>query len=165
MFVIVRAVTYATLFIAFFLVALPAQVLARYGVTAPPVGAAQLAGIALTVAGAAITVACVLAFARLGRGTPAPFDPPQRLVTRGPYAVIRNPMYVGAVLALAGASLYYASWPLLIYALGFLIAAHLIAVLYEEPTLRRTFGAEYEAYCKKVGRWWPRKAPEPELSR
>jgi protein-S-isoprenylcysteine O-methyltransferase Ste14 len=64
-------------------------------------------------------------------------------------------MYAGAGLALAGAALYYQSIALLGYDALFLILTHLFVVLYEEPTLRRTFGKEYEAYCRQAGRWWP----------
>ncbi len=98
---------------------------------------------------------CILTFALLGRGTPAPFDPPRRLVVRGPYRYVRNPMYLGAGLALAGAALFYETGVLWAYAGGFLVLTHLLVVLYEEPTLRRTFGEDYETYCRQVRRWWP----------
>ena len=64
-------------------------------------------------------------------------------------------MYAGAGLALAGAALSYQSIALLGYAAVFLVVMHAFVVLYEEPTLRRMFGKEYEAYCRQVGRWWP----------
>jgi protein-S-isoprenylcysteine O-methyltransferase Ste14 len=64
-------------------------------------------------------------------------------------------MYIGAGLALAGAALFYESVPLLLYVGIFLLATHLFVVLYEEPTLRRSFGAEYEAYCHRIRRWRP----------
>jgi len=95
----------------------------------------------------------------VGRGTPAPFDPPRRLVIRGPYRFVRNPMYVGAGLALAGAALFYESLPLLAYGGVFLLACHLFVLSYEEPTLKRTFGPDYEAYCHHVNRWRPRLRP------
>jgi protein-S-isoprenylcysteine O-methyltransferase Ste14 len=66
-------------------------------------------------------------------------------------------MYVGAGLALAGAALFYQSIPLLGYAGLFLAFTHVFVVLYEEPTLRRTFAGAYEAYCRRVGRWWPKR--------
>jgi protein-S-isoprenylcysteine O-methyltransferase Ste14 len=155
--VLARAVTYATLFIGFVLVFLPARVLARAGVR-PPValGLPQIAGMLVVATGAALALWCVLAFAFVGKGTPAPFDPPRRLVVRGPYGRVRNPMYVGATLALAGAALFYRSGALLGYTALFLALAHLFVIGYEEPTLRRTFEADYEAYCRRVGRWWPR---------
>jgi protein-S-isoprenylcysteine O-methyltransferase Ste14 len=157
MLVLVRALTYATLFIGLLLVLLPAELLSLAGSAAPEaVGAPQLAGIAIAVVGAALAVWCILSFALVGGGTPAPFDPPRRLVVGGPYALVRNPMYLGAGLALGGASLFYGSLALLGYVAGFLFVAHLFVVLYEEPTLRRTFGSEYESYCHQVSRWWPR---------
>jgi len=64
-------------------------------------------------------------------------------------------MYLGAGVALAGAALFYESGVLWAYAGGFLLLMHAVVVLYEEPTLRRTFGGDYEAYCGKVRRWWP----------
>jgi protein-S-isoprenylcysteine O-methyltransferase Ste14 len=65
-------------------------------------------------------------------------------------------MYLGAGLALLGAAVSYRSVPLLGYAVAFLLVTHAFVVLYEEPTLRRSFDGEYEAYCRRVGRWWPR---------
>ena len=157
MFVFIRAVTYATLFIGFFLVYIPASVLSRSGLTRPAsLASPQVAGLVLGAMGAAIALWCIFTFVRVGKGTPAPFDPPRRLVMRGPYRYIRNPMYVGAALALSGAALFYRSLALLAYALVFLATTHLFVVWYEEPVLRRTFGEQYDAYCARVGRWWPR---------
>ena len=156
MFVIFRAITYATLFIGFLLIYLPARVLASAGIVRPPVIAVpQIAGIVAGTIGAAVALWCIFTFATIGKGTPAPFDPPRRLVIRGPYRFVRNPMYIGATLALAGAALFYKSAPLLAYAAAFLVVCHLVVLVYEEPTLRRTFGADYEAYCQRVRRWWP----------
>jgi len=156
MFVLARALTYATLFVALVLVLLPARVLQWSGVRAPSAfGAAQLTGLAIAIAGGAMTVWCVLAFAFVGRGTPAPFDPPRRLVVRGPYRFVRNPMYVGAGTALAGAALYYQSLSLLAYVALFIVATHLFVVWYEEPTLSRLFGDDYAAYRARVRRWLP----------
>jgi protein-S-isoprenylcysteine O-methyltransferase Ste14 len=157
-FVLARAVTYAAVFIGFFLVYLPARVLERAGIQAPPAfGPAQVVGGIVTAGGVLLALACVLTFALVGRGTPAPFDPPRRLVVRGPYARVRNPMYLGAWLALSGAALYFRSTALLLFALAFIAATVAFVHLYEEPVLRRRFGAEYEAYRAAVGRWWPRR--------
>ena len=153
---LIRALTWASLFIGFVLVFLPVRLLSWSGVTRPSeLGAPQLAGIAAGAVGAALAVSCVLTFALVGKGTPAPFDPPRRLVVRGPYRFVRNPMYLGAALALAGAALFYESGALLGYAGLFLLVTHLFVVAYEEPTLRQSFGEEYEAYCRHVSRWWP----------
>ena len=158
MIVLVRAATYAALFVALVLVLLPARVLAWSGITPPSVlGRPQAAGFVMGAVGGALALWCVATFAVVGRGTPAPFDPPRRLVVRGPYRIVRNPMYTGAGVALAGAALYYQSDALAGYAALFLLATHVFVVAYEEPTLRQTFGAEYAAYCGRVGRWWPRR--------
>lgn len=110
---------------------------------------------ALGAAGAALALWCIRTFAFVGHGTPAPFDPPRRLVVRGPYRVVRNPMYIGAGLVLAGAALFYHPGPLLGYAGLFFLIPHLFVVWCEEPALRRAFGGEYEAYLRRVCRWWP----------
>ena len=157
MSVLVRALTYSTLFIGFLLVFLPARVLAWSGIERPAgMGPAQVAGVGLGAAGAALALWCIVTFLLHGRGTPAPFDPPRRLVVVGPYRILRNPMYLGAALALAGAALFYQSWGLLAYCAAFLLLTHLFVVGYEEPTLRATFGPDYLDYCRRVSRWTPR---------
>ena len=156
MFVLMRAVTYAALFIGFLLVFLPGRVLEWSGVRRPAaLGLTQVVGLPIVILGAALALWCILTFVFVGRGTPAPFDPPRRLVVRGPYRYVRNPMYIGAGLALAGAALFYGSWPLVGYTALFLLITHLFVRLYEEPTLRRLFGAEYEVYSRRVKRWRP----------
>ncbi len=156
MFVVFRAITYSTLFIGFLLLDLPARVLSWSGIVRPQtIAAPQIIGIIIGSTGVLVALWCIFFFATIGRGTPAPFDPPRRLVIRGPYRFVRNPMYLGASLALAGAALFYESLPLLCYGAVFLLACHLFVLAYEEPTLRRTFGPDYEAYCDRVKRWWP----------
>jgi len=156
MFVMFRAITYATLFIAFVLIYLPSRFLSWSGIVRPAaMGGPQILGMLIGSAGAVVALWCIGTFARTGKGTPAPFDPPRKLVIRGPYRFVRNPMYTGAGLALAGAALFYESVFLLLYVGIFLLAAHLFVVLYEEPTLRRTFREDYEAYCHRVRRWRP----------
>ena len=158
MFVLARALTYAATFIGFFLVYLPAQVLERAGIRVPGTyGTPQLVGGILAALGLVLAIGCVLTFAFLGRGTPAPFDPPRQLVTRGPYAWTRNPMYLGAWLVLAGAALYFQSLQLALFDLGFIVATVAFVHGYEEPALRRLFALEYQAYCARVSRWWPHR--------
>lgn len=157
MFALARTVVWATLFVALVLILLPQSILNRTGIVRPDhPGPLGWAGLALSVAGAALALWCILTFVVVGKGTPAPFDPPRRLVTRGPYRHVRNPMYEGALLALAGAALYYRSMGLLAYAGIFAIATHIFVVAYEEPTLKKTFGHEYEEYRSTVRRWIPR---------
>ena len=155
-FLLARTVTYATLFVGLFLVFLPGSILTRAGITSPAAtGPLELVAVLLAVSGAALALWCIFSFVFLGKGTPAPFDPPRRLVVAGPYRYVRNPMYLGAAALLSGAALRYQSIALLLYAAGFVFAMHLFVVLYEEPALRERFGAEYEAYRAKVRRWLP----------
>jgi protein-S-isoprenylcysteine O-methyltransferase Ste14 len=154
--VLIRAVTYATLFIGAVLVYLPAQALAWAGVGRPArIALPQVLGVLVSLVGALLALWSIASFAVIGRGTPAPFDPPRRLVVRGPYQYVRNPMYLGAGLALAGAALFYQSAALLGYAAVFLLLMHGFVVLYEESILRQTFGKDYDVYCGHVRRWRP----------
>jgi protein-S-isoprenylcysteine O-methyltransferase Ste14 len=121
----------------------------------------QIAGVIVGAGGAALALWCIATFIVIGRGTPAPFDPPRRLVVAGPYRFVRNPMYLGANLALAGAALLYESWGLLAYDLAFALVTHMFVVIYEEPTLRASFGEPYQSYRERVRRWWPRLLPSP----
>lgn len=157
MFTLARAAVYSTLFIGFLLVILPGRLLTWSGVIRPAaLGPVELAGIVVALLGASVALWCILTFAFAGKGTPAPFDPPRKLVVQGPYRCVRNPMYLGAGLALGGGAIFYRSLPLLGYLLLFLVVTHLFVVLYEEPTLRRSFGRDYETYLAQVGRWLPR---------
>jgi protein-S-isoprenylcysteine O-methyltransferase Ste14 len=156
MFVLIRAITYATLFIGFLLVFLPARVLSSSGIVGPgSIGPAQVAGLIVGALGGVIALWCIATFIVIGRGTPAPFDPPRNLVVVGPYRWVRNPMYIGAALALGGAALFYESWALFGYCAAFLLITHLFVVAYEEPVLRATFRDAYVRYCERVGRWLP----------
>src|SRR5262249_11288269 len=115
-FVLVRAITYAALFISFVLVYLPARFLSWSGIVAPATtGVLQVAGMIMVMIAPAIALWCVFTFAFIGKGTPAPFDPPRKLVIRGPYRFVRNPMYIGAGMTLAGAALFYESLSISIY--------------------------------------------------
>jgi protein-S-isoprenylcysteine O-methyltransferase Ste14 len=155
MAVLFRALTYAALFVGIVLVFLPAQVLRLSGAR-PAAGAPRIVALIVRALGAALALWCVLTFAFVGHGTPAPFDPPRRLVVRGPYRMVRNPMYLGAGLFLAAGALLYQSLLLLGLTALFFLAAHLFVVVYEERALGRLFGEGYHAYCKRVRRWWPR---------
>src|SRR5476651_1482168 len=157
MWVLIRAVVYSSLFIGLLLVFLPARVLSWSGIsTMPTLGAWQVCGLIVAGTGAAIALWCILAFATLGEGTPLPLDPPRRLVVRGPYRFVRNPMYVGAVLVLAGAALVHQSIGLLCYTALFGHVMYGFVVIYEEPTLQQSFGSDYQTYCGQVGRWLPK---------
>jgi protein-S-isoprenylcysteine O-methyltransferase Ste14 len=107
--------------------------------------------------GAAIYFWCAWDFATAGQGTPAPIDPPKYLVVRGLYRFVRNPMYVGVLLVLAGESLAFQSLRILTYAAIVFVIVNLFVIFYEEPALKRKFGPEYEEYLRKVPRWIPRR--------
>jgi len=107
--------------------------------------------------GAAVMLWCAWDFTVKGRGTPAPIDPPRELVVSGLYRFVRNPMYGGGLLVLFGHVLWFPSLSLLVCPINFFVSFHLFVVLYEERTLRKTFGAAYDAYCRSVPRWIPRR--------
>ena len=111
-----------------------------------------------SVLGFAVALRCVWDFGWTGHGTPAPIAPPQKLVVVGFYRYVRNPMYVGFFVGWAGLWVVFghANWPALAVALLVVVGVALFVQLYEEPTLRKMFGAEYEEYCRNVRRWLPR---------
>jgi len=116
-------------------------------------------GAVLIVAGLPGILDSFARFAREGLGTPAPIAPTRHLVVSGLYRYVRNPMYVGVVAVIAGQAILFADWRVLLYAALVWLACHLFVVAYEEPTLSRTFGAEYEAFRAHVPRWIPQPKP------
>jgi len=120
-----------------------------------PSGWTFLAG-AFFLVGGATYLWCVWHFANFGRGTPAPIDAPKKLVTRGLYGFIRNPMYVGVLMVILGWAALFQSSKVLTYAIGVGTFFHLFVVFYEEPHLASAFGTEYARYRSQVGRWIPR---------
>lgn len=121
-------------------------------------------GLALLAAATAFVVDGVRRFLRDGRGTHAPFHPPERLVVAGPYRWVRNPLYLAYDAFIVGEALCLASPAIAAYALAFAALAHGFVVWVEEPGLRRRFGAEYDRYRADVPRWRPR-APSAAPSR
>ena len=104
---------------------------------------------------------CIVEFARSGRGTLSPADPPKTLVVAGLYRFVRNPMYLSVALILAGELLLTRSRSLLIFALAWFTMVNIFVLAYEEPRLRTLFGASYQAYCRQVPRWLPRITRRP----
>lgn len=113
-------------------------------------------GVALIAAGALVVLESFARFVLRGGGTPAPVAPPDRLVVSGLYRYVRNPMYVGVFAAIVGQALLFGATSLLGYAACVALAFHLFVLGYEEPALRGQFGAQYDEYCRRVPRWWPR---------
>jgi protein-S-isoprenylcysteine O-methyltransferase Ste14 len=118
-------------------------------------------GVVLIAAGLSCLIESIVRFVRIGRGTLVPVMPTEHLVMTGLYRYVRNPMYVGVVSLIVGQGLLLGSTGTLLYAVVVALAFHLLVLLYEEPTMRRTYGAEYEAYCRRVRRWLPRLRPVP----
>ena len=114
-------------------------------------------GLVPLAAGVAGLGRCLRDFAVVGRGTPAPFDPPQELVATGLYRWVRNPMYLSALLLLVGEALLLQTPTVLWYGAAFFLVSHVFVVLYEEPALRRKFAASYDHYRATVPRWLPRR--------
>jgi protein-S-isoprenylcysteine O-methyltransferase Ste14 len=116
----------------------------------------RVAGIALVVVGWSILLWCTVEFVHRGRGTPSPHRSPTKLVVSGLFRFVRNPMYVGVVMAIEGVALAMHSWEAALYGVAVAVAFHLRVLLYEEPRLTREFGDEFAAYRARVPRWIPR---------
>ena len=156
LFAILRSVFFATLFISLWTWFIPrwlarGELHARWSIPA----------IVFMLIGGAIMLKCVWDFAWTGRGTPAPWDPPRRLVVTGLYRYVRNPMYVGMGTFLLGEALLLPEITrgMLIVMAAAWAAFTAFIMLYEEPTLRRLFAEDYENYCRHVNRWLPRLRP------
>jgi protein-S-isoprenylcysteine O-methyltransferase Ste14 len=123
----------------------------------PVVRGAGAVGWLLIAAGLALYFVCAFwGFALGGQGTPAPIDPPKKLVVEGPYRVVRNPMYWGVGLVVLGEAIVFHSRALAYVVAYFVVGVNLFVLLYEEPALKRKFGEEYAEYCRRVPRWLPR---------
>jgi protein-S-isoprenylcysteine O-methyltransferase Ste14 len=116
----------------------------------------RVAGVALLLAGVTVLVGAFVRFVAEGVGTPAPVTPTQHLVVGGLYRYVRNPMYLAVGTTIVGHALLLGQPLLLLYAAAFFVVVAAFVRSYEEPTLRRQFGEEYERYCRAVPAWWPR---------
>jgi protein-S-isoprenylcysteine O-methyltransferase Ste14 len=117
---------------------------------------AHIAGLLCMAAGTLLLAACIFEFARSGRGTLSPVDPPRQLVVRGLYQYVRNPMYLSVTTIVLGEVLLSRSTALAAYWVVWFAAVNIFVLGYEEPTLRAQFGASYDAYAHRVHRWIPR---------
>jgi len=114
-----------------------------------------------SVLGFAVALRCIWDFGWTGHGTPAPIAPPTRLVVVGLYRYLRNPMYTGFFVGWIGLWIVFgrANLATIVAACAVILGVALFVLLYEEPTLRKMFGAGYEEYCRNVHRWVPRLHP------
>ena len=119
----------------------------------------RLLGLLLIICGCGVLLDSFARFAIQGLGTPAPVMPTRHLVVTGLYRYVRNPMYVGVFAAILGQALLFGNFDVLVYGICMFAIAACFVLLYEEPTLRRTFGAEYADFCANVPRWIPRFSP------
>lgn len=122
---------------------------------------ARVLGVALALAGAALFAWCVWLITNQGRGTIMPWDPSTRLVVRGPYRHMRNPMISAVLFMVAGQALIWGSWLTGALALFFFTVNHVYFILSEEPGLEKRFGESYREYKAHVPRWLPRRTPWP----
>ena len=113
-------------------------------------------GVLLIVAGVPVLLDSFARFALKGLGTPAPVFPTRHLVVSGLYRYVRNPMYLAVAAVIIGQGLLFGDVRVLAYGVFVCLGFHVFVLLYEEPALRRTFGAEYKNFCANVGRWIPR---------
>jgi protein-S-isoprenylcysteine O-methyltransferase Ste14 len=155
-FALLRSLVVAPAFIALWMYFVP-----RWMAGATAFSDPRPAGWMVVAVGAAIALPCIWEFAWRGLGTPAPFDPPRRLVVSGPYRWVRNPMYVGMGIALIGEATVYPHVTRAILVTVVVLWAAVTAFImgYEEPVLQRSFGTDYDAYCRSVRRWIPRLTP------
>jgi protein-S-isoprenylcysteine O-methyltransferase Ste14 len=114
---------------------------------------AKIVGVGLFAGGLGLSLYCSRLFARIGKGTPIPFDPPKELVATGLYRVTRNPIYVAQVAILISYFLYFGQLALMAHAAAWALLVEGWVVWVEEPELRRRFGAAYVGYTQEVPRW------------
>jgi len=120
-------------------------------------------GAILTAAGCSVLLQAFAQFGLEGIGTPAPLAPTKHLVIRGLYRYVRNPMYLALQAIILGQALLLARPVLVVYAAAVAAATVAFTRLYEEPTLARQYGDEYQAYRRQVPAWWPRRPRRSEL--
>jgi protein-S-isoprenylcysteine O-methyltransferase Ste14 len=158
---VLRSALYVSGFFVTLIWLVPAALGIRLSETSFSRSPTRTLGVVPLLLGAAIAVWCFVNFVLRGSGTPAPFDAPRKLVVTGPYCYVRNPMYIGGFFFLIGFALMFAefSWTLMWYGAALLVAVNLFVLFYEEPTLTRKFGDDYEQYRNAVSRWIPSLRP------
>ncbi|HKG52722.1 MAG TPA: isoprenylcysteine carboxylmethyltransferase family protein [Anaerolineales bacterium] len=151
---VLKSLLYLVFEAGLFAVYIPLRLLAH----GPRLGMGMLSFLAIPfwLIGSLIILQSFWDFTFRGRGTPLPTDPPKELVVTGFFRYVRNPIYVGVMLIFLAHFLWFGYWALLLYTLLSFIGVHFFIILYEEPMLKRKFGAAYEEYIRRVPRWIPR---------
>jgi protein-S-isoprenylcysteine O-methyltransferase Ste14 len=121
--------------------------------------ALKVIGVILIGSGLVVLLDSFARFALQGIGTPAPAFPTRHLVVTGLYRYVRNPIYLAVTALILGQGLLFASVGLIAYGALIWVGFHVFVIAYEEPTLRKAFGVEYDRYCANVPRWLPRIRP------
>ena len=153
---ITRNLAMIVLFPGTVVVFIPYQLLGPFSISEPiSWSAIQYVSVLLVAIGAFVLLRSIWSFAHVGKGSLAPFDETQRLIIVGLYRYVRNPMYIGVILALLAESLFFWSSVLLIYAGFCFVVANIFVIGYEENRLRYKYGHEYRQYCEHVRRWIP----------
>jgi len=152
MFALLRTIVVSIVFLSMWAWFFPRWFLGRLTIVHPE--AWIVVGIGVLISGW-----CALEFALRGRGTPAPFDPPRRLVVTGLYRFVRNPMYFGLAIMLIGEAWLVGRIEIIYEMLIALLCVSIFVIVYEEPVLRGKFGDDYIEYCRNVRRWIPRLRP------
>jgi len=135
--------------------------ISRWHVGAPLLGTSslRLVGVLLIAAGLPVLLDSFVRFALQGLGTPAPIFPTRHLVVGGLFRYVRNPMYVSVVSLILGQGLFFGNVLVLEYGIAVWVGFYLFVLIYEEPTVRKSYGPEYEEFCANVPRWIPRLRP------
>lgn len=158
---IIRSFLAATWFAGWFFVVFPGLILWAEGATfPPPLGLGAALGVSVILLAHYILLQHMVAFVDVGEGTHAPFDPPRKLVVRGLYRRVRNPMYLVYIATILGEALLFGSWWLLAYAAAFWGLTHAYLVRFEEKHTRERFGEQWDAYARDVARWLPGRRRE-----
>jgi len=155
--VIIKTLIFTLLLPGVFLVLVPYFLLSWFGDGfTVEIGSFRYFGVLPVLLGILIYIQCAWSFASLGKGTPAPIDPPKELVVKALYKYVRNPMYLGVLFLLIGEVIFFGSLLIFLYSALVFLCFHIIVVIYEEPHLRARFGDLYNIYCDSVPRWIPR---------
>ncbi len=128
----------------------------RAGITPFSIPGGEIVGKYLTWLGAALAIYCTLLMNLQGKGTPLVKEPPQKLMDKNIYGLVRNPMMWALIIVLIGEIIWFGSYALIIWLLAWLRIGYLIIIDYEEPQLERRFGNDWIEYASRVPRWIPR---------